>query len=124
MQFCAVINCMDGRVQVPVITYLQQRFQAEYVDSITEPGPIRILAEQQDPVALESILHRLKISVDKHGSEGVAVVGHHDCAGNPVGRDEQMEQIERSLQFLRGRFAGLELIGLWVDEQWKVHEVP
>ena len=123
MQFCTVINCMDGRVQIPVITFLQQRFKAEYVDSITEPGPIRILAEQDDHDRIQAILDRLKISLEGHGSQQVAVVGHDDCAGNPAGRDEQMEQIERSLQFLRGHLAGIEMIGLWVDESLKVHEV-
>ncbi len=123
MQFCTVINCMDGRVQIPVITFLQHRFKAEFVDSITEPGPIRILAEQEDLDRIQAILDRLKISIQGHGSQCVAVVGHDDCAGNPAGRAEQMEQIERSLQFLRSRFEGIEMIGLWVDESWKVHEV-
>jgi len=123
MQFCTVINCMDGRVQMPVITFLQQRFKAEFVDSITEPGPIRILAQQDDHDRIQAILDRLKISIQGHGSQSVAVVGHEDCAGNLADRDEQMEQIERSLHFLRGRFEGIEMIGLWVDESWKVHEV-
>ena len=123
MQFCTVINCMDGRVQIPVITFLQQRFKAEYVDSITEPGPIRILAEQEDHSRIEGILDRLKISLEGHGSQQVAVVGHDDCAGNPAGRDKQIGQIERSLQFLRGHFEGIEMIGLWVDESLKVHEI-
>jgi hypothetical protein len=114
---------MDGRVQIPVITFLQQRFKAEFVDSITEPGPIRVLADQDDQDRIQSILDRLKISLEGHGSKSVAVVGHEDCAGNPVDRDEQMGQIERSLQFLRDRLEGIEMIGLWVDEQWKVHEV-
>ncbi|MHA1252503.1 MAG: carbonic anhydrase, partial [Candidatus Helarchaeota archaeon] len=26
MKFCTVINCMDGRVQIPVINYLRKRF--------------------------------------------------------------------------------------------------
>ena len=123
MQFCTVINCMDGRVQIPVITFLQQRFKAEYIDSITEPGPIRVLADQDDQDRIQSILDRLEISLEGHGSQQVAVVGHDDCAGNPAGRDEQMEQIERSLQFLRGRFEGIEMIGLWIEESLKVHEV-
>lgn len=123
MSFCTVVNCMDGRVQLPVIDFLQQRFGAEHVDSITEPGPIRILARQDDHAAVKSIVTRLKISIEKHGSSGVAVAGHHDCAGNPAGKEEQLEQIRQSLQFLQERFQGLEMIGLWVDAQWKVHEV-
>ncbi len=46
MSFCTTINCMDGRVQLPVIKYLQKHFNVDYVDSITEPGPNLILAKQ------------------------------------------------------------------------------
>ena len=45
MSFCTVVNCMDGRVQLPVIRYLQDRIEVLYVDSVTEPGPVRSLAE-------------------------------------------------------------------------------
>ncbi|MHC5086790.1 MAG: carbonic anhydrase, partial [Planctomycetota bacterium] len=27
MSFCTAINCMDGRVQLPVIPFLQNRFK-------------------------------------------------------------------------------------------------
>ena len=75
---------MDDRVQLPVIKYLQKRFDAEFVDSITEPGPNFILSEQRDSVSIQSILERLRISIERHKSIGIAVVGHHDCAGNPA----------------------------------------
>ena len=84
MSFCTVINCMDGRVQLPVIKYLQKRFNAEHVDSITEPGLNLILAKQSNVNIVESVFNRLKISVDKHASVGIAVAGHHGCAGNPA----------------------------------------
>jgi hypothetical protein len=46
MHFCTVINCMDGRVQLPVNKYLQKRFNVAYVDSITEAGPVRIISDE------------------------------------------------------------------------------
>lgn len=64
MDFCTVINCMDGRVQLPVIEHLQKRFNAKYVDSITEPGPNLILSEQNNPILVKHILDRLKISIE------------------------------------------------------------
>jgi len=45
MRFCTVINCIDGRIQLPVIEYLKIRFNVEYVDTITEAGPNLILSE-------------------------------------------------------------------------------
>ena len=123
MKFCTVINCMDGRIQLPVITYLQKRFNAKYVDSITEPGPNLILSKQTDFYLVESILTRLKISVEKHHSVGIAIVGHFDCAGNIASNEEQLQHIHEAVKFIRQSFSHLEVIGLWVDENWNVTEV-
>jgi hypothetical protein len=46
--FYTAINCMDGRVQMPVINYLAARFGADFVDSVTEAGPVLYLAEKPD----------------------------------------------------------------------------
>ena len=123
MKFCTVINCMDGRVQLPVIKYLKERFGIEYVDSITEAGPNRILAQAQGIASVESIFKRLNISIDKHDSTGIAVVGHHDCAANPALEGEQIAQIQESIRFLRKHYQNIEIIGLWVDSAWEVQEV-
>ena len=37
--FYSAINCMDGRVRLPVISYLRERFGVQHVDVITEAGP-------------------------------------------------------------------------------------
>ncbi len=123
MRFCAVINCMDGRVQLPVIMYLQKRFRVEYVDSITEAGPNLILAERKKDASVQSILEGLEISIENHKSIGVAIVGHYDCAGNPAPQDNQIIHIKKAIQFLRQQYKNIEIIGLWVDKNWEVHEV-
>ncbi len=123
MAFCTVINCMDGRVQLPVITYLRRRCNVDYVDSITEPGPIKILAEGRDRARVDSIMSRLDLSMRCHGSRSVAVVAHHDCGGNPLPRTEQEKQLDRALASIRDRYPDLTVIGLWVDEDWQVEEI-
>ena len=123
MRFCTVINCMDGRVQMPVIRYLQNRFNADYVDSITEAGPDLILSETKDTIAVKTILDRLEISIEKHHSVGIAIVGHHDCAGNPVLKKDHITHIETAVDFLHQQYENLEIIGLWVDASWEVHEI-
>lgn len=55
MSFCTAINCMDGRVQLPVINFLMRRFSVEYVDSVTDAGPVKILAEHTDRVTIDLI---------------------------------------------------------------------
>ena len=123
MIFCTAINCMDGRVQQPVTKYMQKRFDADVVDAITEPGPIKILAAGTDLSKIQSIIERLKISIEVHDSIGIAVVGHYDCAGNPVTEKEQLIQIEKAVNFLNQKYNEIEIIGLWVDENWTVHEL-
>jgi len=120
--FVTAINCMDGRVQLPVIEYLKNRFGVDYVDMITEPGPIKFLAENDDKTTVESIRKRVEISAVKHGSKVVAIVGHADCAGNPVERDVQLEQIKKSMELAKKWGLDAEFLGLFVNEQWEVEE--
>jgi len=123
LKFCTAISCIDGRVQIPVHRYMQERYGAEYVDTITEPGPCRILSSQSPLALVESILSRLKISVEKHASCHVAIVAHEDCAGNPVSKDQQLEHLRRSVDFVKMRFPELEVIALWVDSSGSVTTV-
>lgn len=123
MSFCTAINCMDGRVQLPVIRFLQERFKSQYVDVISEPGPNLLLAVRTKPYLLESIFDRLRISVEIHESTGIAVVGHHGCAGNPAPKDRQINHLRDAVAHVRSRYKGIEIIALWVDENWKVNEI-
>jgi hypothetical protein len=114
---------MDGRVQLPVIRYLQGRFNVEYVDSVTEPGPNLLLAKQTDKDAVRSILRRIRVSVERHSSVGIALAGHHECAGNPATRQEQKQHLIVGIEFLSLQYPNIPIIGLWVDEKWEVHEM-
>ena len=121
--FATAINCMDGRVQIPVIEWLKRLSGVDYVDMITEPGPERLLAEGIDQAAIESIKKRLGISITRHNSKTVAIVGHHDCAGNPADKETQQEQIITAIKVLKSWSFEVRIIGLYVDENWEIHEV-
>jgi len=121
--FVTAINCMDGRVQLPVIQWMRQEYGVDYVDCITEPGPVKILDEKREADTLASIRRRLDISVTKHGSRAVAVVAHHDCAGNPVDKSRQMLQLAAAIRAVESWGFGIPVIGLWVDENWTVQKV-
>lgn len=123
MKFATVINCMDGRVQLPVIEWIKKNYFVEYVDVITEPGPVRILSENSDKLKINSIKERLEISIKKHGSNLVAIVAHHDCAGNPVEKSVQLDQLKSSVEFVKSMCSKVQVIGLWVNENWSVDKV-
>jgi hypothetical protein len=114
---------MDGRVQLPVASFLLQRFGTTYVDAITEPGPIQFFVGGSTSSELDSIYRRIDISVGPHGSRGIALVGHHDCAGNPISEAEQRVQTAEGVKALAERYPLVEVIGLWVDSDWVVHEM-
>jgi hypothetical protein len=114
---------MDGRVQEPVIAWLKEEHGVDYVDSITEPGPIRMLGDGTDPQAVDSMRRRVDISVNQHGSRAIEIVAHYDCAGNPVGKDEQMRQLAASIRAVEAWDFKVPVRGVWVDDQWQVHRV-
>jgi len=94
-KFATALNCMDGRVQKPVIEFLEKKYKVDFVDMITEPGIDKVLAEGNKKI-LKEIKKKIEISVKKHGSKIVAVVGHADCAGNPVDKKDHLTQIKKA----------------------------
>jgi Putative carbonic anhydrase len=77
--FGTAINCIDGRTQLPLITWMRDAQSVQYVDLVTEPGADALLA--RDPAAaLQLIRPRVLLSVEAHGSSVVAIAGHFQCA--------------------------------------------
>jgi hypothetical protein len=121
-KFCTSIHCMDGRIQKPIIEHILKNYPHIYVDTITEPGPNKILAEGSDKNKIDSILERIFISVNAHGSNTLFVSGHYSCAGNPAEKEAQLDQIKQSISFLKDKYPQLTYVPLWIDEEWTVHE--
>lgn len=123
MSFYTAINCIDGRVQLPVINYLKARFKVDYIDSVTEPGPVLYLVKKTDSEQTKSIFLRTDISVNNHNSTGIAIIAHHDCAGNPVDDQIQIAQLAPAAGFLASHYPNVDIIGLWVDSNFSVTEI-
>jgi hypothetical protein len=113
---------MDGRTQEPAIAWMKQRTGAEFVDSITEAGPDGILNNPDHP-GLTSIIERILISRDKHGSRTLALVAHYDCAGNPGEREMHLQHLQQARKTLSGKDLGMEFLSLWIDENWEVQVI-
>ena len=114
-KFGTAINCIDGRVQAPVADWVKLHGHVQYVDMITEPGVDKVLAKDERDKIL-SIFDKLRISIDAHQSKIVAVVGHFDCAANPVSVEEHHEQIEEGFNLINSLGLGLRVVGLYVNE--------
>lgn len=98
--FATAINCMDGRAIRAVLEYFEREHGISYVDMPTEPGPDGLL--QSDEQARQRVRQRVvDISVGKHNSRIVAVVGHPECAGHPVTLKQHEEDVQAGIAVVR-----------------------
>lgn len=121
-KFACVINCMDGRVQDAVKDYMKKNYAVDYVDMVTEPGPNKILADNNDSAIIKYIGKCVKVSVKHHGSKVIAIVGHFGCAGNPAEKEEQIKHLQLAKQTVENFGFEAEIILLWVDGDWQTVE--
>ena len=119
-KFATSVSCMDGRIQIPLTNWIKENFSVDYVDTITEPGIDKQVADNTD---LESIKTKVGISINKHESELIVVSGHYDCAGNPVSNEEHITQIKKGMEVISSWNLGVKVVGVWVDDTWKINTV-
>ena len=110
--FATAVNCMDGRVQEPVSAFARKQFGVDYVDMVTEAGPVADINA--------SVLRDVSISVAAHRSCGIVVAAHADCAGNPVANEAQQAQCLAAAKLLRKKYPQLEVVPVWVNAASKV----
>ena len=122
-KFGTAINCMDGRVQIPVTNWMKSKYALDFIDMITEPGPDKMLT-QGSPEQVASIKSRVLISVNAHGSETILIAAHHDCAGNPVSREEHLQQVTECVKILESwKLPAKNIVGAWINDNWTVEIV-
>lgn len=114
------LNCMDGRVQLPVLHWIKENYQVDFVDVITEAGMDNVLSNQED---IREVLRSITISVNVNKSSRLFVVGHYDCRGNPVDEKVHRQEISSAVLRLKGHWPGHEIVGLWVNKNWAVEVV-
>jgi len=115
------LNCIDGRVQLPVIQWIKDNYDTDHVDMITEPGIDGFLSDNDK--SIDSIKKKVCISVEKNSASVIFIAGHYDCKGNPVSEDVHREHIRTSRGRLEKEFPEIPVMGLWVNSEWKVERV-
>ena len=119
-KFGTSLCCMDGRIQSALTTWIKEKFSVDYVDTITEPGMDKMICENQ---SIDSIKSKMGISVNAHKSNVVVISGHHDCAGNPVSKEEHISQISKDVEIVNSWNLGITVVGVWVNENWEIEEL-
>ena len=122
-KFGTAINCIDGRTQEPVIEFMKHKYRIDGVDMVTFPGVDGIISSSgiSDWIAL--IRKAVSISIEKHGSRIIAVVGHFDCAGNPGNREHHYAHIGKAVQQVSSWNFKVEIVGLYVNDKRQIEEV-
>jgi len=120
-KFTTCLNCIDGRVQLPVIQWIKENYDIDYVDMITEVGMDGILAAENSDI--ERILRTIDVSLKRSKTNTVFVVGHYDCLGNPVDEKTHKKQICTAAQKLKYLKPFCQIIGLWISDKWLVERI-
>jgi hypothetical protein len=119
-RFGTAINCIDGRTQEVVIDYMKQKCDIDGVDMVTFPGADELFSNQQNSTEIALIQRAISISIERQGSQIIALVGHYDCAGNPGDREHHNKQIRRAMQEVSSWNLNAQVIGLYVNEKQEI----
>jgi hypothetical protein len=122
MIFATSINCIDGRIQLPVSNWIKQKYSVDYVDVITHPGSDKIIGEKNIE-GISEIKTKTLVSINAHNSKLVVISGHHDCAGNPVSKEIHLTQIKKSINIIKSWNCPVTVIGVWINDQWEIEEI-
>ncbi len=119
-EFVTCLNCIDGRVQLPVINWITINYDVKYVDMITAPGIDSIIADTDN---INDILEKITISKNVHSTNRIFIVGHYDCLANPVEDETHNQQIINSVYRIKELYSTSNVIGLWVDSKFIIQVV-
>jgi hypothetical protein len=122
-RFGTAINCIDGRTQQVVIDYLKQNLGVDGVDMVTFPGADGIFSDRGRSAETALAKRATSISIERHGSKVIAVVGHHDCAGNPGDKEHHYAHIRKAVHEVSSWNFPAQVVGLYVNDKWKIEGV-
>ena len=122
-RFGTAINCIDGRTQEPVIDFMKQKYNIYGVDMVTFPGVDGVISNRENSDEIAFIRNAVSISIEKHRSPIIAVVGHFDCAGNPGNREHHYADIQRAVQEVSSWSFQAQVVGLYVNDKKQIEEV-
>jgi len=80
-KFGVCLNCVDGRFQVPVIEWINENYNLDYVDMITELDTVEIFEKNVDK-SVDHIIEEIKHSLNNNKSEIIFIVGYGDVPKN------------------------------------------
>jgi len=123
--FATCLDCADGRTKEPVLAWARKNIGVRWIDLLTRVGMDGSLLLDLHPVIMKDLRTQLGILLEKHHSKHVLIVGHCECAGNPVSEEEHRTCIKRAVDLVCSWNLpeGIEVVGLLVNPAWEVKVV-
>ena len=126
--FFTSVGCMDGRSECAVAKWGRKKFGVEYADAITEAGLVGLLAEDHlDKYLIDSLVNKIKISLEKHKSKNIVVSGHEDCAASAAVSEKQHKRdVLKTAELIRLMFPKIPVLPVYVkkiNDSWTVEEL-
>lgn len=104
---------MDGRCQECIGQWARDNFGVQYPDTITIAGADGVLLKSEAEQMRSKMM--AKISAEKHGAKQAVIIGHSQCAGNPVSEEQHKADIENSAELIKGWGIFETVVGLYHD---------
>jgi len=121
---------MDGAFTGGVRKIMKAIHGVLYVDIISQPGIVKVLAENINFPKLELIKEMIEISVVGHSSRAIAIAAHHNCLKNPAPKEKQLKQLRWAMENVKKMIDNLNLghldikyTLLWINERGLPEEV-
>lgn len=112
---------MDGRVLIPTMNWVMDRFNTPFVDMITEPGLDGIISMPH--YDLHDYVRKIDISIRRNNSKQIVVMAHEDCKGNPVCEKQHFADVKDCVKHLHPLFPDLPIMGIYVKLDGSVEEI-
>ena len=122
-RFGTAINCIDGRTQEPVIDFMKEKYDIDGVDMVTFPGVDGIISSSENSDEIALLRNAVSISIEKHRSRIIALVGHFDCAGNPGNREHHYAHVRSAVHKVTSWNFPAQVFGFYVNEKQQIEEV-
>jgi hypothetical protein len=133
MKKAIVITCAEPRHHVPevrlfedVLEKLRNDYGVEMAYKIALAGADGILSRGHD-AHKKTMIDQVELLISAGSPVAIAVIGHEDCAGNPVSNEEHCADIQCSCNVLTGVCKEIPVIGFFAkrtdDRTWHLDSV-
>jgi hypothetical protein len=102
---------------------MKQNSNIDGVDMVTFPGVDGIFSNEDHSEEIALIRRAVSISIQKHGSKIIAIVGHYDCAGNPGAREYHYMHIRKAMHEVSSWDLHADVVGMYVNDKREIEEV-